>query len=169
MKMLGASSVNLRSAMREGKDRTMDPVCFECSVCGVRRWLGKTASALVRLQCEIDGQMREWLVCGRCIDVIVDMTRFGPRVMREGHKWRLCSRVVRVSLVDERLVCLTCWNVDDSHLFVKYDDMLVGGDAAVYVTRKVCFRCIASFVEMMKGEAGLRMFKFPMVKMVAEG
>jgi len=170
MLILGVSSVNVRAASRLGKDRAMEPVCFECSVCHVRRWLGRTTSAFVRLQCMVDGRSEEWLLCGRCLDVVVDMARFGPRVLLEGYKWRLCSRVVRVSLVEERLVCLRCWTSADSHLFVKYDNLLVGGNGVSYAVGKICDRCVFSFIDMMRKEDRLRTFSFPLaVGSVVEG
>jgi hypothetical protein len=163
------SSLNLRTIRRSEKRVIDDPISFECSVCGKKRWLGKTTFALVRLKCEVETGLKEMKVCGCCMDLLTDAARHGPRVITEAHKWLRSSRVARVSLVDEDLFCLNCLGTADSHLFIKYDDLLEGGKSSAYATKRICARCVISYLGMLieSEEVGRR--RFPEMKVELYG
>ena len=149
--LISVSSLNLRT-IRRGESRDLDePIVFKCSVCGGKKKLGGTTPVMVRISYKFNGSgISELRVCGMCADLLTDVMRSGPRVIREAHKWKVESRVARMSIVDETLVCLNCWKQGKSHMFIKYDDLLIDGMSSSYKTRRECAKCVISYLTMLR-------------------
>ena len=149
-----ASSVNLRIG-RTGKrkeNRLLDePVKYVCSLCGKQKALGKDSFVFARLIYMLGNKRKDVSLCEKCVDVFSDIIRFGPRVIREAHKWQRHSRVVKVAQVQGRLFCFKCLGTQDSHVFIQYDDLDVPGMKGQFRTRRICARCAISFLSMMFG------------------
>lgn len=146
------SSVNLRLA--RGKERKlMEPIGFVCSFCKKTFALGKSSAVMVKMEYALqENEAKEKVLCGRCVDVFVDLVRFGPRVIHEAYRWELMSQVARIAVIQEELFCFKCMGKSDSHVFIKYDDLL--SDKLVYghsyVTSRVCARCATSYLNLIE-------------------
>lgn len=153
------SSINFRMGRDERERVLKEPIRYKCSYCRQWRRLGAGSSVMVKLMFWL-GHVEEVMICGKCIDVFVDIARYGPRVVSEGYKWRLRSRVVRVSLVEGKLLCFRCLGWAKSHVFVKFDDLLYAGKDARYVKMRICSKCAFSFLKMMEKSGVTRNERF---------
>lgn len=142
------TSLNLRKGRREEK-KLKEPIPYRCSVCGQKRSLGKNSAVLARISYNFHNMDEEYVLCDDCLDVFADAIQNGPRVLAEGNKWKLFSRVARISLVQEYLFCFRCQGRSDTHVFVKFDNLRIGGKES-YNTMRVCSRCVVSYLQMMK-------------------
>lgn len=168
-KLSSVSSLNLRTARRGEMRGIEEPILFACSVMRKKLRLGKNASAMTRISYVLDG-VEYGVTVGDCgIDLVVDLARYGPRVIHEMYRWERKSRVVRVSLVQGDMFCINCLGSADSHLFVKYDDLLVPGEMATYATKRICARCAITYLQMLLESEGLSGEKFPEMKVASYG
>lgn len=158
--LMDMSSLNLRMGRRKDVREVGDVIPFSCDFCGRVRKLGRNSEVLVRIGYIVDGKEFEVRFCDRCIDVFTDIVRFGPRVLREAHKWRRASKMARVSMIRDRMLCLSCLGTEDTHLFVKFDDLFVSGDSASFLAKRICARCVISFILMMQQCEDVRVCKF---------
>ena len=142
------SSLNLRMGRDNGKT-LKEPIEFECS-CGKRCLLGRDSFVLAKIEYELSGESCQVVLCDRCTDMLVDVARFGPRVIDAGDAWNIRSRVARISMVKEELYCFKCLGQDSSHLFMKFDDL--SKDAVTYSTMRICARCAISYLTMLLNE-----------------
>jgi hypothetical protein len=147
-RILEVSSLNLRMGRRETR-RIKENIKFSCSLCKHTFFLGKGASALSRITYELRKTEKHLVLCGMCMDVLADALQTGPSVI-ERSDWKLTSSVARVSMVEEEILCANCWNKDTTHLFMKFDNLLIGGKSEVYRTRRACAKCVVSYIEMMQ-------------------
>lgn len=159
--LVSMSSLNLRMGRRKDFREVGEVILFSCDFCGRMRKLGKNSEVMIRISYIVGGNEFEVRFCDRCVDVFTDVIRFGPRVLREAHKWRRASRIARISVVRDRMLCLSCLGTEDTHIFVKFDDSFVSGDAPSYLTKRVCARCVISFILMMQQCEDIRVCKFP--------
>lgn len=144
------SSLNLR-ASRGKPARTLEkPIRFQCDVCRVKYRIGDDEEVYVRVQYELQKEMHALKLCGKCVDIFADLCIYGPRVVQSASTWSRRSRVVRMLAIRENLFCFNCQLKADSHIFVKYDNMVRAGKPQ-YDTRRVCARCAVSYLEMMRG------------------
>lgn len=149
MRIFEASSINLRASRVRTPRILVDPIRFTCSICKKSRALGKNTFAMSRMVCDIDGVDVEITMCEKCIDILVDLIRYGPRVINEIGVWQRLSRVMRVSLVQDDLVCVNCLRKDVAHLVFKYDDLTAV--KAVYLQKRICSVCVDDFLKLMMG------------------
>ena len=146
MRLSNISSLNLR-LRREGGKKLKDPINIKCA-CGKRQCLGKTSFVMVKMQYSCNGdEGEEVILCDSCADKMVDLIRFGPRVIENG--WKIRSRIARVSRVVGDFKCYKCLGREDSHLFIKYDDLSVEGKKESYMTVRVCARCAITYLHMV--------------------
>jgi len=146
MRLNNVSSLNLRLGRESGK-KLPDPIPFKCS-CGLRGKLGGNRFVMVKLQYTCNGDpCREVIMCDDCVDRLVDFIRFGPRAGEPN--WKKSSRVARVSRVVGDFKCYKCQGREDSHLFVKYDDLRAEGSKEAYTTVRVCARCAITYMHMV--------------------
>jgi hypothetical protein len=131
-----------------------EPIGYECSVCGKNKLLGVDAAVLVKMEMDVGRGIEELHICDVCVDVISEAIRFGPRVIDEARSWVLTTRVARVSVVQDELVCFKCMGRADSHVFIKYDDCsntnIMRQTSCVYGTVRVCARCALSYLELLR-------------------
>jgi len=148
------SSLNLR--MGRGETRKLaEPIEYCCSVCGKDKLLGNDAAVLVRVEIDVGRGREMFHLCDVCVDVLSEAIRFGPRVIEEARTWELTTRVARVSVVQDELVCFKCMGRADSHIFIKYDDFsnkdtMRAQTSCLYGTVRVCARCMLSYLEMLR-------------------
>lgn len=138
------STVNLRS--NRGVRQIKDPIQFTCTVCKRRRNLGRETGALYRIMTN-----KEEIWCDRCFDIILDVMRFGPNIVGKGSTWRINSRILRVSVVTERLMCFRCLKTQDAHLYVRFEnlEMLKRRQKSKSVFR-CCSKCLFAYVEIVR-------------------
>ena len=161
IRIRGISSVNFRSG-RRSKDRFLDePMKYVCSVCGKRRSLGKDSPMIAKILYDLGGKEEEVSLCDKCVDVLADVARFGPRVINEAHRWKRRSCVVKIVEVEGNLFCFRCLGVGDSHILFKYDDFDVPGEVESYGSKRICAKCAVSYLTMMMSSDDVCAAKFP--------
>ena len=146
------SSLNLRVGRAEEDRKLKEAFGFSCSFCQRKRQLGRSSPAMSRVMFRCGKESENVVMCERCMDVFVDLVRNGPRVLQKAYKWRLMSRVVRLSIVEGEMSCSRCFGRADSHIFVKFDNLMLPGEAAQYSNMRVCARCAVSYFKMMQKE-----------------
>lgn len=157
---LGAvSSVNLRKSRGKEGRSISDDITFSCSFCGCDCKLGDTTQSLAKLKYCMKDDCSEVHLCDKCMDVLCDITRYGPRVVKGGHAWERRSRVMRLSFIDKDLFCFSCFGTSKFHLYFKYDDLEAPN--IHYTNKRVCAKCIICFLELMKNNDKLGDYKFP--------
>lgn len=152
--IISISSLNLRYGIN-GK-KLDEPIPFKCS-CGCSSKLGKDTFVMMRMQYKLDNERMDVVLCGKCVDLLADIIRNGPNVLSGVSKWKLQSRVARVSLVNNNLFCFKCLGKQKTHLFMKFNDMYDPGimnkgiqaRAKSYGTIRVCAQCAISYLQMM--------------------
>jgi hypothetical protein len=142
--LLSISSLNLRCG-RKSMKTLAEPIRYVCSLCCRVRNLGKSAAVLSRLEYFFHGKMYELTLCDDCLDVFVDGLLVGPRIFRELSMWKVRSRVARISLVQERLICGRCLRRADTHMFVKYDDLSHKGKED-FKNLRACAQCVVGYL-----------------------
>ena len=155
--LLSISSLNLRYGLK-GK-MLAEPIDFRCA-CGCKQSLGDSTFAMVRIQYRLNGETKRVVLCGKCIDLLADSLRLGPIVMNSIGNWKLRSRVARVSLVNNDIMCLKCSSKSQTHIFMKFDNMYnaeaygrnVHERIKSYGTVKVCAQCVISYLQSMLGQ-----------------
>ena len=158
MSFSSISSLNLRTGREDS--RHCDPIPYVCGICGVRHILGSDSFVLVRFEYILGKSKKEIVLCDRCSDVLADFVRFGPRVGYESNRWEICSRIARVSLVQDTLFCACCLKKDDTHLVIKFDDLLISGDKEEYHFKRVCARCAISYLSLLVANSGAKKYKY---------
>jgi hypothetical protein len=144
------STINLRSCT--GVRELSEPIPFTCTACDRRLKLGKTSPAVAKISYDAGGERVDAVLCAKCLDVLADSIREGPKVVEQAHSWRLQSSVVRVSYSQELLFCFKCMKKLDSHLFMKYEDLLSmkRGTKKAYTELRVCAACACAYLEMLR-------------------
>jgi len=155
------SSINLRTGRRNESRSLSDSIVFVCTFCGKAKKLGRNSEVFVRVEFDLFGKVMESIFCGVCVDLLADMSRFGPRVLSESHKWRRSSKVARISLIQGSLFCFNCLGTELTHVFLKFDDLFIKGRVEAYVTKRICARCMISYMELMKQCKDIGLCKFP--------
>lgn len=145
--IIDVSSLNLRSG-RRGCKKTCEKIHMRCSVCERGYFIGKGTDAMAKVRYSFMGKETEVVMCGVCLDVFVDLLGVGQRLV-DDKNWRVTSKTARVSMVEELLLCGNCWRKADTHMFVKFDNLLIGGKSEAYGTKRVCARCVVSYLELM--------------------
>jgi uncharacterized CHY-type Zn-finger protein len=147
------SVVNVRGV----KCMLTEKIKFCCTMCGKEKSLGRGTDILMRINFVIG----EEYLCDRCTDIMVDVIRHGPEAVSNAHKWKLSSKMMRVSVVHEYLMCFKCLQKRESHFFAKYDDLrahaaMNGGwcakkkkDSTAAVFR-CCSQCAYTYMMMAK-------------------
>lgn len=158
------SSLNLRTRRGKPIRSLSEPFRYYCSLCTRRRTLGVNDSVLIKVDYCLDDQCKEVKICERCIDVLSDCLRFGPKVLEQIHRWERKSRVVRVSFVEGERECYTCPNSNSTHMYIKFDDLARGGSCEHYDWSRVCARCVMSYMEMMIESNDLNTAKVPFIE-----
>jgi hypothetical protein len=166
--IIDVSSLNLRSG-RRGCKKTCERICVHCSVCGGRFFMGKGTDAMAKVKYSFMDKEVEVVICGVCLDVFVDLLHVGQRLV-DDKKWRVRSKTARVSMVEDVLLCGNCWRKADTHMFIKFDNLLIGGKSEAYGTKRVCARCVVSYLELMvkSGFMKRRIFSYVEEKDVKE-
>jgi uncharacterized CHY-type Zn-finger protein len=133
-----------------------EKIRFVCTMCGKDKTLGKQTEVLMR----INFTEGEEMFCDRCTDIIIDVIRNGPEAVANAHKWKLSSRMMRVSAVHEYLMCFKCLQKRHSHFFAKYDDLRTRGNDASWGLKKkrdstaavfrCCSQCAYTYMMMAK-------------------
>jgi hypothetical protein len=158
------SSLNLR-ARRNKADRSIkEPFRYYCSFCTRRRTLGADATILTQMHYVLDEVDITVKMCDRCVDVFADCLRYGPKVVRQLHRWERKSKVVRMSLVDGDRFCHMCLGTHSNHVFLKYDDVTYAGSQEHYAWVRVCARCALCYLEMLRDSVDLKTAKLSYVE-----
>jgi hypothetical protein len=150
------SSINLRSG-RKMTRKMKEYVLFCCDVCRKRKILGKGSVVLLKIGYKAGTDVVEYVLCDRCADILTDIVRFGPVVLRQPG-WRIISRVAKVSLVRCELFCWLCRRVEYTHVQMKFDDFRVAGMSPAYGTKKVCSRCVAGAIGALRVDDSWKRF-----------
>jgi len=145
MRIKVVSSLNLRRGRCDGKQLD-EPIRFTCS-CGKKCRLGRDSFVLAKIQYVLSDDCVDVVLCDRCMDLFIDTARFGPRVIEEGDLWTIVSRAARISIVQEELYCFKCLSKDETHLFMKFDDL--SKSHVSYSSMRVCARCAISYLRMV--------------------
>lgn len=139
IKML--SSINLG---RKGLAKGAKAMEFKCTVCGSTRKLGRDSAVLVRVEF-VGG---EEVLCERCADIFAEVMRFGNVVFSDMRRWKISTKVVRVSYSQEYLQCFRCWQKNHSHLFVRcVDTKAIGKRIGVNkIDIRCCSQCAMTYL-----------------------
>lgn len=149
------SCLNLRGDHRGVVLRKNENIELVCTCCGKVKFLGKGSASLVRISFG-DG---DEVLCDKCSDILLEVGIYGPRVLSESYKWRLSSKVARVSSVFERMECGRCAVVRKSHVLFKYGEFVrVNRVDSKYLFRyvKLCSVCTAEILCWMRASSDVR-------------
>jgi len=142
------SCVNLRSD--NGVVRTpSSKLAFQCTLCKKKQVLGKESSSVVRISCEGG----EEVLCSRCLDLFVEVCVYGSSVFIHAREWRLSSRTLGVTSMQEEMMCFKCSRKRPSHIHIKYVDILgprrVGRYLPLHYVR-MCGECLTGVLAWMR-------------------
>jgi hypothetical protein len=121
---------------------------FLCSLTGRRYIMGKGSESMVRIQYALDGIVRDVTLSDRAIDSLIELSLNGPIILEQEMSKPIGVKVMRVALVEGRLQCLHCSRTHDTHMFVKFDNLRVAGNRAIY-TERLCAQCVIAYLEML--------------------
>jgi hypothetical protein len=134
------------SAGRKERD-IVDRGSFECSVCDRKRTIGRDEDVFVRMEI-LNKRKKKTMICGRCVDEMLMVVRYGPQMLTDGMK--LNGKIAGMSVVRGKMSCSCCRKKAGSHLFMKYDDLRVGGNRESYLSKTVCVNCVISAFAMVR-------------------
>jgi hypothetical protein len=143
------SSLNLRRRRGSNIKDIEEVIPYSCSVCMKKFSLGANSGMLVRLSYSLNNMHVDLIMCDRCSDVFSDIARYGPRVLSDLSFWTRKSVVSRMLLVQQNLLCFNCMDRMDTHIYVRYDDLMVASKAEVFDSKRLCAKCAISYLSMM--------------------
>lgn len=124
---------------------------FVCTVCGHVEKLGKTASAMVK----VDFIGSREVLCRRCADMMIDIMRYGQVVIGQAFEWRLRSRMTGMSAVFDDIQCAKCLQRSMTHVVAKFNGLEKDG----VVRRKAVKCCSKCFMTFIYGVRATRLFE----------
>lgn len=158
------SSLNLRRSRGTKKKEMDDPISFSCSVCLRKLKLGRTSGMMAKIAYTLNDKPMEVQMCELCSDVFCDVARYGPRVISELSYWSRKSVVSRMSLVQQYGKCFNCLEKLDTHIFLKYDDLRVASRTEVFDSKRLCAKCVISYLSIMLASKSIAKAKLPLAK-----
>lgn len=175
--VLGASSFSIRK-FRSDKIRPLDESSkydFRCDVCKRNRVFGKNEGAHAKISYQLDGGEKTVQFCSRCADLLIDMFVWGRTPADRMDLWKIRSKLSRFGVLHKDMYCLSCASKTSSHLMIHYDHLSVAGKIGKYgeapeiVYKRMCARCVVTYIEILLSIKGLYRCKHEYFKASVNG
>lgn len=153
--LTSSSSFNIRKGRTNDYIKTESCHDFKCSLCKKQKHLGVNDGAYIKVSYDMEGQSYTVELCSRCSDLLIDSFIWGQKPSALLESWQIRSRMCKVSLVQKDMYCPSCATKCDSHLGVQFDHLSVAGRAQQIIYRRMCARCVVTYIEILRNRKGL--------------